>query len=82
MKMAPEKGGLVQMSLHMDKDENAILIRALERMEAELRADDKLGLSPEHSRRTAKQRRYDAFMMLIDQTCKAVELHTSDRNQS
>jgi hypothetical protein len=82
MKMGPQKGGMVQMSLRLNKEDNAIFVRALERVDAELRADEELGLSPEHSRRTPRQRRFDALMVLIDQTCTAVEAHGSHPNQS
>lgn len=82
MKQRPVKNGMVDIRLDLNREDNAIFLRALLRIDADLRADERLGLAPEHSRRTAAQRRYDALQLLIEQTVSAVKEYNSTHSTS
>jgi hypothetical protein len=81
MEFGPEEHGLVRVSLGLDKHDQLIFVRAFERVDAELRADDRLGLTPNDPDRTPKQRRYDSLQLLIEQTLAAVEAYNLDHSQ-
>ncbi len=76
------KNGMVHGHLRMRTEEMAPFIRALERTDAELRIDEQLGLAPEHTGRTAKQRRADALVVLLQQVIEAIEKYNEAILQS
>jgi hypothetical protein len=73
IKTRPAKNGMMHGDLRMPTQEMAPFIRALERTDTELRIEEQLGLAPDHVHRTAKQRRVDALVVLIQQVLDATE---------
>lgn len=73
VEIGDQRDGLTDFTLHLNDAENAILRRAMMRVEAELLvADaDTLDVASLDTLRTPTQRRHDAFMLIVQRVIEA-----------
>lgn len=77
MEQKPARDGMVQYGIPIARQDMPVFIRAFERADAELRAEDRINRPPKGQRRTAGERRADAMLLLLTKTFDAVRTDRS-----